>query len=296
MTKLEIFYSNVITSVERHEYLQNNFASCNFKPHWTLNRFVSLDANNPAVQSMPGALGIGGKGAYLSELEILRQCLGHDCHTMVMEDDFQFCPKSQQVIDFVLGGMTDDSWDLLFTDTIIPNAIDMPRFLYERRIYEQTGNITILSLPVKPYRTMSGTVIVNKASRQKILDLMSVDDLSIPWDVLMGSHIASGAVRAFLIFPFATCPSLLADRSTLQALDNEGYVSAEHAENLRGRLEHALHNDFSRMIWVGREDDAFFATDPLSRFGDLSKFSRPDVERMCEIMKPLLGVMMRYPS
>ena len=292
MTKLEIFYSNVITSVERHEYLQNNFASCNFKPHWTLNRFVSLDANNPTVQSMPGSLGIGGKGAYLSELEILRRCLDHDCHTMVMEDDFQFCSKSQEVIDLVLDGMIDDGWDLLFTDTIIPNAIDMPRFLYERRIYEQTGNVTVLSLPVRPYRTMSGTVIVNKSSRRKILDLMNVDDLSIPWDVRMSGYIADGTVRALLIFPFATCPSLLADRSTLKASDNDGYLD----ENLRGRMEHALHNDFSRMLWIGREDDEFFATDPLSRFGDLSQFARPDVERLCEIMKPLLGVMMGYPS
>ena len=291
MPKLEIHYSNVITSVERHEYLQKNFAECAFKPHWRLNRFIAFDVNNPAVQAMPGELGPGGKGCYLSVLEILKRSVDDDCHTMVMDDDIEFCPRTQEVVDKILDGLPDDGWDLLLTDTIIPNAIDMPRFLYERRVYEKTGEFRLLGLPPTPYRTMAGSTIFNKHSRRKVIDMMTTTDISQPWDIKLRGFVDNKLLRAFLIFPFVTAPSHLADQSTLKAVDEENYLSGFRISS----LQHRLHNDFMRMMWIGRQDETYFANHPLQDFGDWSSLKRPDVERLISIMEPLMGVMMGYP-
>lgn len=288
MHELDIYFINLAKSVERREAFLKNFAACNFLPHWQAHRFVAIEADHPLVQAAGGELRAGGKGCWMSTLEILRHSMDKDRDILIVDDDISFCPQSQAIIDMALDSNLNGEWDMIYTDTIVPNAIDMPRFLYERRTYEQAGELKFLEMPCSPFNTTGGSAIINKNSRQKIIDLMTMDRYDTPIDLYFTQAIKDRRIVARLIFPFVTAPSMLADASNLKVIDDKDYVG-------RARIEHAMHNDFRRMLWIGRNDEEFFADRPFEAYGSMSDMVRKDVQRLTDMMKPLLSIMMTYP-
>lgn len=277
MKELDLYYLNLGTAVARREAFLAKYEACHFTPHWHLQRFHAIDAQHDLVKTAQGSLGPGNKGCYFSSLVCITGALASDRHLFIVDDDIEFCRASQFGVDRAIEQTDEADWDVILTDTIIPNAYDMPRMLIARHEYDRGGHVTLIDLGDAPFTFCAGSTIINRRSKQKILDLMKTDDFSAPWDMVMRRHIKKGLLRAFLIFPYMTTVSALADDSQI-APDQD-------------KLEHRLYSEFRRMMWVGYQPKPYYSEFARKEYRDVI---RDEVLRMNAIMTPLLSLQLKW--
>ncbi len=274
---MDVFYLNLRSATARREAFVAQYNACNFAPHWVLRRFDAIDARHELVRGARGALSPGNKGCYFSSLECIRQSFDNDHHLFIVDDDIDFCAVTQRFVDNAIAATGEGDWDILLTDTVIPNAFDMPwitMLWYEHR---QNHVVRMLDLNCATFSFCAGSTIINRNAKRKIHELMLVDEFTDPWDLRMREYIQAGRVRALLIFPFVTTVGLRGDESQIKPDDPD-------------RLEQKLCNEFRRMMWVGEPAGPFVSEWSCQ---ERRALITDEAVRMNAIVTPLLSLQMR---
>ena len=237
---MECYFINLDSQPERREYLQRNFA-LHKAPGWFLNRIQAVDREYVNQHAVKGIIRDGEKGCFLSHFRAIKEALEAPGHVMILEDDAMFGPSSCASIAATLPKLPDDGWDLLFTDLSIYYAPLMVAMMQERRDCMRGAGQPLMNMGEIPFNG-STAYVVNQASKARMLELMSIDALDLPYDVFLRDRIRQGKLRSFVTFPFATSLSEYADSSMVQD---------HHSDK-----ERIILNAFRRFIWVDRDAQA----------------------------------------
>ena len=205
---------NLDAAADRRAALERNVREC-LPSSWRLERFAAIDALQASAH--PGRLRDAEKGCYLSHVAVIEQAMAIDDHVLVLEDDVLFGPHSASGIDAAIGSLPVEAWDVIFTDVCIANVHAMIELLEIRRRLVAASQATLLELARLPFAGATAYV-VNRAAKARVLDTVRAGARSLdqPYDLFLRDRITAGALRAKVIFPFATSLSEHAGASSIQ--------------------------------------------------------------------------------
>jgi GR25 family glycosyltransferase involved in LPS biosynthesis len=235
---MDVFYINLAEQAERRAFVEDSFRAANDRD-WRLHRIEAITPRTPGVSAVAGPIRDVEKACFLSHIEAVRASMAHDGHALIAEDDIQFGQKSFATIENMLAKMRDDSWDLVYTDILIPDIHTMVECVGERRKAEHAGAPKLINL--KDVRFFGATAyIVNRHSKHKVLSLLTRDGaFQRPYDLHLLDLIRGGVLRAFVLFPFATTVSLLGAQSQIQTDET--------------RSTELIWTVFRRLMWAERD-------------------------------------------
>jgi GR25 family glycosyltransferase involved in LPS biosynthesis len=237
---MECVYINLEGQRERRRSIEGNFAERRAQG-WTLSRFEAVDTGFVQAQAVPGTVSAGEKACFLSHRNLIRQHLPSIGPLMVLEDDAMFGGVTCAAIGDTLSKLRETDWDILFTDICVPDVGEWPFFVRQRRLYDRTKALSLLGL-AKSHFAGSTSYILNTRSKRLLAEVLSeVQRIDVPYDLYLRTLIQQGRLRAFVIFPFVTSVSKLAERSSIQPSETAS-------------LDVVL-NWFRRCVWIERDLD-----------------------------------------
>jgi hypothetical protein len=152
-----------------------------------------------------------------------------------------FGARTCKAIDMSLANIDEASWDIIFTDICVPDIGTWPDLVRLRRQFEGTQNFKLLSLG-KFHFAGATSYILNRRSKRLLAEILDdVEQIDTPYDLYLRSLVHQGRLRAFVIFPFVTSISELAEQSSIQA-------PADASLDL-------VLNSFRRLVWTERDLD-----------------------------------------
>jgi GR25 family glycosyltransferase involved in LPS biosynthesis len=235
---MDCVYINLQSRPDRRRHIENNFDR-NRADGWTLSRFDAVDIGRIKGENVPGSATASEKGCFISHKTLIREHLSSDGALMVLEDDAAFGATTCQVIDRSLANIKEDDWDIIFTDICVPDVGTWPDLVRLRRRLEQTKALQLLSLTRFPFAGAT-SYILNRRSKRLLSGLMDqVERIDTPYDLYLRSLVHQDRLRAFVIFPFVTSVSEMADQSSIQA---SGQASLD-----------LVLNWFRRSLWTERD-------------------------------------------
>jgi GR25 family glycosyltransferase involved in LPS biosynthesis len=244
---MKCLYINLDEQVARRTALEANFNHCMdalgepAKQDWQLERVPAVDMPWVEAMAVPGRITLREKACFLSHRQALASQLESGDHAWVMEDDTVLSPNTFSVLGQSLDTLP-QNWDILFTDVCIYEAPAMLRMMALRNQFEHSRTIQCLDLRDWPFAAAS-SYIVNKKSKQKVLDLLSASsELDLQIDLLFRALCHQGALQAQMYFPFITSLSDHAEYSQIQLADNS--------------LTGLTWNTLRRLMWVDRSIEA----------------------------------------
>ncbi|MFV3127976.1 glycosyltransferase family 25 protein [Niveispirillum sp. KHB5.9] len=274
MPNIDLIYINLDRAVERREALERNFREANFSSAWKLHRFPAVLWSSDAVTNMAGPASPTLKGNWLSHIGCMRRAIesGWKSHLLIAEDDAEFSPKAEAMVNLAINDMEPDSWDILFLDLLIPRAIDMPSIFSLRQHCALKNETMMLNLEALRHRygfIGAGAYVVNNASLHKMFTTFNSNSIPAAYDVALRHFIYNGDVKAFAIFPFPATVNVHGDNPDVSHPDNWVY-------------ECSLMHEFRRLIWIDSDLDL--------RRPELARDEiAPDVERFQSIFARLLS-------
>lgn len=219
MTRIQGRYINLDTAVDRRTALERSYAASGFSDRWTMTRFAAVSAASERVKNQKGSQSAPYKGNFLSHLDCVTQSLENDDHLFVCEDDCSFTPETGELIEKIIDRLDEDSWDVLHTEITVLSAVYYPlMFKLDQSICG--GNIRLIKLNDFPVAyTGSTAYLVNRKSKYKFLSTFQYvrDEISHPFDICLRGMIIHNFLRAYVTFPFLTCPSPHADQTQAPA-------------------------------------------------------------------------------
>jgi GR25 family glycosyltransferase involved in LPS biosynthesis len=274
---MDVFYINLAHSTERNRIFLENVASCRFSNNWRVQRFDAISAASPLVQEMPSPHSAGNKGNYWSHIQCIRQSMEHEDHAFIFEDDGRASFLTEYWVERTIASIEPHAWDVIMTDVCITRAVDMPRFVIAKKKFKEENIVELI--PLEGFRSPyagSSAYIVNRHSKQKLLDLLTVSALQTPYDLMLRYAIYTGKLKGILTAPFLTTVSSIADISDTNLIEPQ----------------HKLWNLFRRLVWIGGEGD----TELLS---DIERISaglpvEEDVRALTALMNPLLTMQLLW--
>jgi GR25 family glycosyltransferase involved in LPS biosynthesis len=238
---------NLATQPARKAHLEANFAE--YMGQLPLHRIEAVTAAECAT--VPGRLRPGEKGCLRSHIVALEQAMQHEGPALIIEDDVMFGPSSLNLLLSGLVHLNGTDWDLLYTDLCIPNIPTMLKLYKYYQDYRRDGALTMFDPTPFSFAT-SAAYVVSAAGKARLLGkLRALDELNVPYDLLLRHWVHEGQLGAQAIIPFVTTLSPLGDDSDIQALDKEATDIAWIA--------------FRRLIWVDAHKGLIDPTAALSR-------------------------------
>lgn len=263
---MKYLYINLESATQRRAFVEANFGESTGGGR-ALQRVPAIDVAAVQARGIAGSTLPGEKACYLSHLDALTRSLAHDEDVLIAEDDVLFSPLSTGIIEGVRPAFAGVEWDVVFTDLCIPRIPAMLKIFDLVKHARRKGELYYLQLKGDFFFAGSTSYIVNKDSRRKLLDLMTLERLDQPYDLTLRDLIATGKLTAFVILPFATSLSKHGDNTQIQA---EDYAPTE-----------LVWNSFRRLMWHGRDMagllndarklDAAFADDEAEVFSTVLK-------------------------
>jgi GR25 family glycosyltransferase involved in LPS biosynthesis len=235
---MDVFYINLAQQAERRAFVEDSFRAGNDRD-WRLHRIEAITPRTPGVSAMVGTIRDVEKACFLSHIEAVRASREREGHALIAEDDIQFGQKTFATVEAILPTMPEQSWDLIYTDILIPDMHTMIECLGERRRAVHEGAPKLINL--KDVRFFGATAyIVNRRAKDKLLALLTRDGaFQRPYDLHLLDLIRNGALRAFVLFPFATTVSLLGGQSQIQTDD--------------AKSTELIWSVFRRLMWAERD-------------------------------------------
>lgn len=232
---MECHYINLDSAIERRTNLEANFARCG-RQIWELKRFTALDAAIVEKDQIHGKCSWREKACFLSHRSVIEQQPDGGRSFMVVEDDVQFGMASLEIIEGILAENHSAQWDLLFTDISVQQIDTMMmlagsrKHLMERRMVVPIDLATIFFVGATAY-------VVNGTSRSKLLAYLTEGiPVDMEYDVFLYKGIATGKLKAAVLFPFVTT---LSEDSTKTQIQPANTKTANMARDT-----------FRRMMWL----------------------------------------------
>jgi len=221
---------------------------------WILQRFEAIDTQDDLCRNAPGRITDREKACLLSHRTLLTQMLevGAGLPFMVWEDDVLVSPATLGAVEHFLAQAAPGSWDLLYTDLIVPDLGSMLELLARRRALQARQAVEILDLRDRSFAGAS-SYLVNPRSLEKVVDLLhGTVGLNEPVDLLLRRFIHEGALNARALFPFVTSVSDASLQSQIQ-------TDADTGTDLAWTL-------FRRLMWIEcRAESLYPLCNQLSR-------------------------------
>ena len=272
---MQILYINLASQNERREFVEKNFADCNYSG-WKLNRVDATPASAMREEDVPGDLSWNEKACYRSHERAIRQAMDNGGHAFIVEDDVLFGQLSTRLIDGVVNGLDPDSWDLLFTDIAITDPGTMLDLFRRKRHLKKTEGIVVENLAEYAFAGATAYV-VNARSVRKVLALIEAQrQLDVPYDLLLRELAQKGALKVRFAFPFLTSISKYADQSQIQS-------GAIHIADV-------VWNSFRRFVWL--EGDCAVSDQAMQAV--IKDYDDKDVDSMLMILRVFLSEKFEY--
>jgi GR25 family glycosyltransferase involved in LPS biosynthesis len=185
---------------------------------WVLQRFEAIDADSDECRLAQGRISEREKGCFLSQRALLTQMLhsGVEIPFMVWEDDVLVGPSAHGAVERFLAQAAPSTWDILYTDLIVPDLGSMLELLTKSRKLRPRQEVEVLDLRGRSFAGASA-YLVNPRSLQKVVAALdSVAALNEPVDLLLRRFIHEGALSARALFPFVTTVSDASLQSQIQ--------------------------------------------------------------------------------
>jgi GR25 family glycosyltransferase involved in LPS biosynthesis len=180
-----------------------------------LHRIEAVDAAAVARDEVPGKLSDNAKACYLSHLKAIEAARDIDGHVLIVEDDVRFGLGTAQAIEACLGAVPENSWDIIYTDAIIPRA-DIMCQLFDLRKNQADGKAVLMDMSRVPFGGAMA-YIVNRGVKHKLLRMLREDGpYDLAYDLRLRQAIRKKGLRGFLQFPFPTTQSDLGAQSQIQ--------------------------------------------------------------------------------
>ena len=266
---MEYSFINLDSCVERKRFVESNFSSAANKQK-NITRIDAVDTAYIATHKVAGILRDNEKACYLSHCKAIEASITHNDHVFIAEDDVLFCERSTQVTETVINSIKSSAWDVIYTDICFPHLDIMLDLFVRRRVFDQDSKIHLINLVNKRF-TGATAYIINKASKQKVLDLLRTNSIDTPIDLALRQLFHAKKIKGHALFPFTTSLSMYAENSQIQAEDD--------------LVPDFLFNAFRRLVWLGRDIDTALATvdkiDP--------SIYQPDSDAFCVLLRGLFS-------
>lgn len=216
-------YINLKSASGRRTSLEANFQAL-APSHWALQRFEAIDAIHDKCRQTPGRLSDREKACFLSHRSLLAEMLqsGNPQPFMVWEDDVMVGRSAHEAVDSFFAQAAPDSWDILYTDLIVPDLGSMLELLVRSRQLKPRREVEILDLNSRSFAGASA-YSVNPRSLQRLVSLLqSLDTLDEPIDLLLRRFIHEGLLKGCALFPFVTTVSDVSLHSQIQPRSTSG--------------------------------------------------------------------------
>lgn len=210
-------YINLRAATDRRAALETQVKALP-SGQWTLERFEALDATSETCLRAQGRISEREKACLLSHRTLLGQRLqvNTDAPFMIWEDDVFVGPTAHSAVERFLMQMPPGSWDILYTDLIVPDLTSMLALLTRRRRLRPQQGIEVLDLRDRSFAGASA-YLVNPRSLRKIVDLLhGITALDEPVDLLLRRFIHQGSLQGHALFPFVTTVSDASMQSQIQ--------------------------------------------------------------------------------
>ncbi len=215
-------YINLHGARERRAWLESQVQALP-ADQWRLQRFEAIHSSAQTCLNLPGGINPAEKACLLSHRALLQEMLynGADTPFMVWEDDVQIGRRTHEAVSSFLAHADPASWDILYTDLVIPDLQSMLHLLMRGRQLRARREIEILDLSQMSF---AGTTayLVNPLALPNLVGLLN-DGLSFdqPVDLLLRRLIHEGRLKGRALFPFATTVSAHSLSSQIQTSSTE---------------------------------------------------------------------------
>jgi GR25 family glycosyltransferase involved in LPS biosynthesis len=201
----------------------------------------------------------------------MESCRNHPCHTLLVEDDVLFGAKTFSSIEVALKSISENDWDIMFTDVCVPNMDTMLQMYFLRRQLP-AGQLSILKLDNTLPFGGSTAYLVNRKSIDKILSILkAIPSLDLPYDLTLRQLFNQSRLNGVVVFPFLTSLTESADVSQIQCVDPS-------------QMADLIWNAFRRFIWAERSLDTAAAT--------LDRIDPDYLDQECNIFSKILSCML----
>lgn len=234
---MECHYINLESQIDRRDAIERNF-QVNGTEGWRLHRFEAVTASDVDRMGTPGRLRAGEKACFLSHRNLVRSVAAAGAPVMIMEDDAVFGAMTCRAIDAALGTASEADWDIVFTDICVGDLGFWPDFIRIRREFDQSREIKLFDLAQIHFSGANGYILSPQFAPlfSRLLD--EVESFDAPYDIYLRFLVRQFKLRAFVIVPFVTSISDMAERSSIQ-----------HP----GEDPIRIMNLFRRMTWMERD-------------------------------------------
>jgi GR25 family glycosyltransferase involved in LPS biosynthesis len=266
-------FINLESCADRREFVLNNFRSTS-DDEQQIDRISAVDTEQIVKEGISGKLKPNEKACYFSHYKAIQSSLTHNDHVFIAEDDVVFCKQSTVVMNSMVDTIDEKSWDILYTDLCFPHIDSMVNLFFKRRQFETSNEMEFLNL--SNLRFCGATAyIVNKASKQKILNFLPRNDLNFAIDIVLRQLIHHKKINGLALFPFPTSLSKYAENSQIQSGDD--------------LVPDFLFNVYRRLVWLGRDINDVSA---LLNEVDNSLYD-VDSDTFCALLRALLSTKIK---
>ena len=200
-------YINLDRSPERRAEMEAQFARLD--PVARYGRFPAVDGNPYGLTGH--GLTDGELGCLMSHYRLLQMHQDSATHLHIIEDDIVMARRTVSFVEQVVSsGMLDD-WDILFTETTVPMAVDWcarGRALYRDMIERaEDGTAAKIEFRLVQYFGVMASYLVNRRSVRSICEILGQEldrGARSPIDLLIRTKAREGKLRARSLFPFIT--------------------------------------------------------------------------------------------
>lgn len=212
---MQCCYINLDQAMQRREDIEASFAMA-ARPGWRLERFRALDAATMEERSVAGSTTRAEKACFMSHRAVIEAHSGKAEHLLVLEDDVAFGATTFDIVDGFLQRNADADWDLLFLDIGTLDINDMLTMYFNREKFIRQR--MVIPLDLAKFRFFgSNSYIVNGRSFGKVIACLdSGRPIDMTYDIFLAERIRQGALKAAVLFPFATTLSPNAGVSQIQ--------------------------------------------------------------------------------
>lgn len=277
MVKFDLVYINLDRAEARRKRIEQSIADSRFSNRWSFFRFSAVSADSELVRSTPGKLSGPYKGNLLSHLNCLRLTADRDAHLFVAEDDVEFSGQTGRVLEELVDGLPEDSWDIIRTEITAISAADFPKIY--KLCASETGRESVrllklggLGIPLFG----ASAYLVNRNARLKfslMVEAMVKEEggmFDVPFDAYLCDLVEHKFLRGFVTLPFLTAPSVYADESQAPQVHADRPPTADEEMAMFNKVYLQLITAFRRLVWIGYSPDKVWAEGiryPDSLFG-----------------------------
>lgn len=238
-------YINLRSASGRRTALETNIQK--LPPgQWALQRFEAIDAAHDQCRQTPGRLSDREKACFLSHRSLLTEMVhsGYSEAFMVWEDDVHVGLSAYEAVIRFITQAAPDSWDILYTDLIVPDLGSMLELTVRSRLLRRHREVEVLNLKGRLFAGASAYIVNPKSLRRVVALLQDIAFLDEPVDLLLRRFIHGGILKGCALFPFVTTVS---DASLESQIQPDSTSSTDLAWTL-----------FRRLVWLDCEVEELY--------------------------------------